>query len=55
MLDEAKRHGLRTSNDLSTYVVAILEAPERSTERRWLMAIQQAVLNQVPLDAYFLV
>lgn len=53
MLDAAKRQGLKQPEDLTVYVLSLLEAPGRAGEARWQAALQQAAAGRAPLKAYF--
>jgi hypothetical protein len=53
MLDAGKQVGLRKKDDLTTYVLSLLEEPTRMQEERWRLAVRQAVSGQQPLTAYF--
>ncbi|MDR1064677.1 MAG: DUF4123 domain-containing protein [Azoarcus sp.] len=53
MLDVARRQGLKEDEDLTTYVLSLLEVPSRAQEARWQTAIRQAAAGQAPLTAYY--
>jgi hypothetical protein len=53
MLEEARRKGLKGNEDLTVYVLSLLEVPSRNREERWQMAIQQAAAGLAPLTAYY--
>jgi hypothetical protein len=53
MLEEARRRGLKKQEDLTVYVLSLLEAPARAGEARWQTALQQAARGREPLSAYF--
>ena len=53
MLSMARQQGLQEQEDLTVYVLSLLEVPARSTEDRWQTAIRQAATGQAPLTAYY--
>jgi len=53
LLETGKKQGLNTQNDLTAYVLALLEDPMRAEEPRWLEAVQRAVAGYAPLKNYF--
>lgn len=54
LLDVGKKQGLSTRNDdLTVYVLALLEEPARATEPRWQAALNAAVAGFTPLKTYF--
>jgi hypothetical protein len=53
MLNEAKQQGLHSQDDLTVYVLSLLETPARSNDPNWQAAIQMAAAGKAALKAYF--
>ena len=49
LLDAAKKQRLKTEEDLITYVLSLLDNPDRAKERQWQEAMKAAVLGEASL------
>lgn len=50
LLEKGRKHGLKTSEDLTTYVLTLLETPEIEKDERWQAALRKTVAGQAPLQ-----
>jgi hypothetical protein len=53
MLDEARGRGLKETEDLTVYVLSLLNKPSLSRDRHWRAAVKLAADGQAPLTAYY--
>jgi hypothetical protein len=54
MLETAqKQHGLKSKDDLTTYVLTLLDNPGIAREKNWQEALRRAASSEAGLDAYY--
>jgi hypothetical protein len=53
LVEAGKKQGLSTRDDLTVYVVGLLEKPARAEEPRWQASLQAAATGHAPLKTYF--
>ena len=51
LLEAAREQRLKTQEDLITYVLSLLEKPERAQERQWQEAMKMAVSGEASLES----